>query len=221
VLQNSGNPKNRGIELAYGLLRVFLVALIAFPASAQERKNETGFLLGSEQIPGFTTTAGTPLSLGGSVAFSFDYARRLKGERTGLFVEVPFAAAPSHRGGSSQPGTATSLATLYVVPSIRLQTFANRRFSPWLSAGFGYGWLQTSARLNNGAPNPEVNLNTGTAQFGGGVDIRTPIHILFPISLRAELRDYYAVNAATYGGASLRQQGQHDVVPAGGLVIHF
>jgi hypothetical protein len=166
MLQNSGNPKNRGVELAYGLLRVFLVALIAFPASAQERKNETGFLLGSEQIPGFTTTAGAPLSLGGSVAFSFDYARRLKGERTGLFVEVPFAAAPSHRVGSSQPGTATSLATLYVVPSIRLQAFANRRFSPWLSAGFGYGWLQTSASLNNRAPNPEVNRNTGTAQFG-------------------------------------------------------
>jgi hypothetical protein len=166
MLQSSGNPKNRGVELAYGLLRVFLVALIAFPASAQERKNETGFLLGSEQIPGFTTTAGAPLSLGGSVAFSFDYARRLKGERTGLFVEVPFAAAPSHRVGSSQPGTATSLATLYVVPSIRLQAFANRRFSPWLSAGFGYGWLQTSASLNNRAPNPEVNRNTGTAQFG-------------------------------------------------------
>jgi hypothetical protein len=166
MLQSSGNPKNRGVELAYGLLRVFLVALIAFPASAQERKNETGFLLGSEQIPGFTTTAGAPLSLGGSVAFSFDYARRLKGERTGLFVEVPFAAAPSHRVGSSQPGTATSLATLYVVPSIRLQAFANRRFSAWLSAGFGYGWLQTSASLNNRAPNPEVNRNTGTAQFG-------------------------------------------------------
>ena len=155
VCQNSGEiSKNRGIELAYGLLRVFLVALIAFPASAQERKNETGFLLGSEQIPGFTTTAGAPLSVGGSVAFSFDYARRLKGERTALFVEVPFAAAPSHHGGSSQPGTATSLATLYVVPSIRLQAFANRRFSPWLSGGFGYGWLQTSASLNNGAPNP-------------------------------------------------------------------
>jgi hypothetical protein len=87
-------------------------------------------------------------------------------------------------------------------------------FSPWLSAGFGYGWLQTSACLNNGAPNPEVNRNTGTAQFGGGGDIRTPIHILFPISLRAGLRDYYAVNAANYG-PSLRQQGQHDIVPAG------
>jgi len=161
-----------------------------------------------------------PFSVGGSVAFSFDYARRLKGERTALFVEIPFAAAPSHRGGSSQPGTATSLATLYVVPSLRLQAFANRRLSPWLSGGFGYGWLETSALLNNGAPNPAINRNTGTAQFGGGVDIRTPLHLLFPISLRAELRDYYAVDAPNYG-TSLRQQGQHDIVPAGGFVIHF
>jgi hypothetical protein len=84
-------------------------------------------------------------------------------------------------------------------PPIRLQAFADRHFSPWLSTGFGYGWLQTITSLNNGAPNPEVNRNNGTAQFGAGVDIRTPIHILFPISLRAELRDHYAVNAANYG----------------------
>jgi hypothetical protein len=179
-----------------------------------------GFLLGSEQIPSSTTKTGLPLSVGGSVAFSFDYARRLKGERIALLAEIPFAAAPSHRGGSPQPGTATSLATLYVVPSLRLQAFAGRRFSPWLSGGFGYGWLETSALLNNGAPNPAINRNTGTAQFGGGVDVQTPLHLLFPISLRAELRDYYAVDAANYG-TSLRQQGQHDIVPAGGFVIHF
>jgi hypothetical protein len=202
------------------LASLLWVGLVAYSASGQETKNETGFLLGSEQIPSSTTTAGVPFSVGGSVAFSFDYARRLKGERTALFVEIPFAAAPSHRGGSSQPGTATSLATLYVVPSLRLQAFANRRVSPWLSGGFGYGWLETSALLNNGVLNPAINRNTGTAQFGGGVDIRTPLHLIFPISLRAELRDYYAVAGANYG-TSLRQQGQHDIVPAGGFVIHF
>jgi hypothetical protein len=204
-----------------GIISALLMAgFIAYSASAQETKNEVGFLLGSEQIPGSTTTAGMPLSVGGSVAFSFDYARKLKGERTELFAELPFAAAPSHRGGSSQPGTATSLATLYVVPSLRLQAFSNRRFSPWLSGGFGYGWLETSALLNNGTPNPSINRYTGTAQFGGGVDIRIPVHLLFPISLRAELRDYYAVDAPNYG-TSLRQQGQHNIVPAGGFVIHF
>jgi hypothetical protein len=199
---------------------LLLMGLMAYSASGQETKNETGFLLGSEQIPGSTTTAGVPFNVGGSVAFSFDYARRLKGERTALFVEIPFAAAPSHRSGSSHPGTVTRMGTLHVVPSLRLQAFANRRFSPWLSGGFGYGWLETSALLNNGAPNPAINRNTGTAQFGGGVDIRTPLHILFPISLRAELRDYYAVDAPNYG-TSLRQQGQHDIVPAGGFVVHF
>jgi hypothetical protein len=202
------------------LATLFWIGLFAYSASAQETKNETGFLLGSEQIPASTTTSGVPLSVGGSVAFSFDYARRLKGEHTVLFAEIPFAAAPSHRGGSSQPGTATSLATLYVVPSLRLHAFADRRFSPWVSGGFGFGWLETSALLNNGAPNPEINRYTGTAQFGGGVDIRTPLQIVFPISLRTELRDYYTIDAANYG-TSLRQQGQHDLVPAGGFVIHF
>jgi hypothetical protein len=198
---------------------LFLAALISSVGFAQEWKNETGFLLGSEQIPGFTTTAGTPPSVGGNLAFSFDYARRLKGEKTALLVEVPFAAAPNHRGGSYQLGTVTSLATLYVVPSLRVQAFTDGRLSPWVSGGFGWGWLETSAILNNGAPNPQINRYTGITQFGGGVDIRTPIRIFFPVSLRLELRDYYAVNAANYG-TSLRQQGQHDLVLAGGFVIH-
>jgi hypothetical protein len=43
----------------------------------------------------------------------------------------------------------------------------------------------------------------------GHVDIRTPLYILFQISLRVESRDYYAVNAAKYG-LSRRQQGQQN-----------
>jgi hypothetical protein len=199
---------------------LLLAGLVACSCSAQETRNEVGFLLGSEQIPGSTTAEGAPINLAGSVAFSFDYARKLGGEHTVLFAEVPFAAAPSHHGSSPQPGTATSLATLYVVPSLRLQAFANRRISPWLSGGFGFGWLETSALLNNGAPNGEINRYTGTAQFGGGVDIRTPLQLIFPISLRAELRDYYAVNGPNYG-AALRQEGQHNLVAAGGFVVHF
>jgi hypothetical protein len=161
------------------LYAIAFVALIAFSARAQELKNEAGFLLGSEQVPAATTTADAPLILGGSVAFSFDYACRLRGRQTALSFEVPFAAAPSHHESGVQPGLVTSLATLYVVPSLRLQALANRRFSPWLSGGFGYGWLETSALYNNGARNPQVNRNTGTAQFGAGVDIRTPIQLIF------------------------------------------
>jgi hypothetical protein len=195
-------------------------ACLCYPAIAQQTRNEAGFLLGSELIPDATTATAAKVSFGSSVAFSADYARKLSGERMELWVEIPFAAAPSHHGGSLQPGTATSLATLYVVPSLRVQAFAQHRFSPWLSGGFGYGWLETSKLLSNGAPNPEINRYTGTAQFGGGVDIRTPFHLLVPVSLRVELRDNYAINAAHYG-APLRQQGQHDIVPAAGFVVHF
>jgi hypothetical protein len=56
--------------------------------------------------------------------------------------------------------------------------------------------LQHLTDFDVGAPNPQLNRHTGITQFGGGADIRTPIRIFFPISLRLEPRDYYAVNAA-------------------------
>jgi hypothetical protein len=89
---------------------LLLVGLMAYSASAQETKNEVGFLLGSEQIPGSTTTAGAPLSVGGSVAFSFDYARRLKGEADCVICRDPVCrcAQPPWRvlpaWNSDQPG---------------------------------------------------------------------------------------------------------------------
>ena len=51
------------------LATLLWVGFVAYSASAQETKNETGFLLGSEQIPSSTTTAGVPLSVGGNVDF--------------------------------------------------------------------------------------------------------------------------------------------------------
>jgi len=50
---------------------LLLAGLIACAGSAQETRNEAGFLLGSEQIPGSTTTAGVPLSVGGQCSFLF------------------------------------------------------------------------------------------------------------------------------------------------------
>src|SRR6266852_2080514 len=37
----------------------------------------------------------------------------------------------------------------------------------------------------------------GAVQFGGGVDVRTPIKVLFPIGLRAEVRDLYTAKPIT------------------------
>ena len=88
---------------------------------AQEEKNELGLLLGAEFIPRAATTSNQKLSFGKSVAYSVDYARRLSRGNTALLLEFPFPAGPSHRVESAQLNTITSLATLFVTPSLRAQ----------------------------------------------------------------------------------------------------
>ena len=86
---------------------------------AQEEKNELDLLLGAEFIPRATTISNQKLSFGRSIAYSVDYARRLSSGNTALLLEFPFAAAPSHKVESAQINATTSLATLFVTPSLR------------------------------------------------------------------------------------------------------
>src|ERR1700758_348046 len=134
---------------------------------AQEEKNELGLLLGAEFTPRAATTSNQKLNFGRSVAYSVDYTRRLSSGSTALLLEFPFAAGPSHRVESAQPNAITSLATLFVTPSLRAQFASHAPISPWLSGGFGYGLYEGSSALQNGVANTEIHRNVATAQFGG------------------------------------------------------
>jgi hypothetical protein len=59
-----------------------------------------------------------------------------------------------------------------------------------------------------------------TAQFGGGVDVRTRLKLLFPIGLRGEVRDFYTLGTPSFG-VPVQRSEQHNVVVSGGLVVHF
>jgi hypothetical protein len=50
-----------------------------------------------------------------------------------------------------------------------------------------------SSVLLNGVVNREIHRNVATAQFGGGIDVRTRPKLLFPICLRGEVRDFYTL----------------------------
>ena len=92
--------------------------------------------------------------------------------------------------------------------------------SPWLSGGFGYGLYEGSSRFGSGVVNPQIHRNVATAQFGGGLDLRTPLRLLIPIGIRGEVRDYYSLEAPNFG-IPVRRSGQHNIVVAGGLVVRF
>jgi hypothetical protein len=158
----------------------------------QEEKNELGLLLDAEVIPQAMTSSNQKLSFGRNIAYSVDYARRLSSGNTALLLEFPFAAAPSHKVESAQLNAITSLATLFVTPLLRVRFASHASASRWLSGCFGYGLYEGSSVLQNRVTNTEIHRNVGTAQFGGGIDVRTRLKLLFPISLRGDVRDYYA-----------------------------
>ena len=199
------------------LMLILWVCCLGF---AQEEKNDLGLLLGAELIPQATTTSGNHLSLGRSIAYSVDYARRLTTGNTAFFLEFPFAAAPNHNVESTQPNAIVSLATLFVTPSLRVRFASHAPASPWLSGGFGYGLYEGSSTFQNRVPNTQVHRNVKTAQFGGGIDVRTPLKLLFPISLRGEIRDYYTLEKPGFG-VPVQRAGQHNVVLSGGFGVHF
>ena len=53
--------------------------------------------------------------------------------------------------------------------------------------------LRGSSVLQNGVANAEIHRRVATVQFGGGIDVRTRLKLLFPIGFRGEIRDFYTL----------------------------
>ena len=107
-----------------------------------------------------------------------------------------------------------------MTPSLCAQFVGHALASPWQSAGFAYVLYEGSSILQNGVANEEIHRNVATAQFSGGIDVRTPLKLLFPIDLRGEVRDYYTLVTPSFG-VPVQRSEQHTVVVSGGLVVHF
>jgi hypothetical protein len=212
------------IRLINHIVAAILLMGAFHPAFAQDNRiNELGLLLGIESVPGnaLATAPGGAVTFGKSEAFQLNYARRLfQGDKAALWLEFPALAGPSHEIRTANPATPVSVATFYVTPSFRVNIVPRARVSPWLSFGGGYSLFETSEAFSNGVQNPNRLTNTAVLQFGGGADFRTPLRILVPINLRAEVRDFHSFEAQDVN-AALRGPGQHGVVISGGLLLRW
>jgi hypothetical protein len=219
-----------GVHVRRHLFASFIFWITLTPVFAQsaaadiqsEDRNELGLTIGGEFIPDVAAN-GTQLSFSSSVVFGVNYARRLAGtDNTALFLEFPVVAAPSH---SVQPTSAsptpvpTSLATLYITPALRVNFARASAISPWFSFGGGYGLYEGSELLSNGAQNPDRFASVGTLQWGGGVDVRTPVKVIFPINLRLEVRDFDTLDSLNFNTG--RGTSQHNVSVGGGLLLRW
>ena len=200
------------------VLTIVCVVLALFQAHAQaDRKNEIGLLLGATVTPALDVPrqGGSSLEIWSGITFQLTYARQLATARSvALYFEVPALAIPLQDVTASNGVVPANYDSFFVTPGLRVKLAPFARVSPWFSAGGGYALFDESANRIDGTHNTTRGTSGGAVQFGGGVDIRTPINVLFPIGLRAEVRDFYTAkpnyNVSTGGGF------QHNVVLSGG-----
>jgi hypothetical protein len=204
---------NRGIVLLF---------VVAVPTQAQTSgKNELAFLLGATRTPSIAIAGNaSSIEVGSGLTLQLTYARQLAETGTlAWYLEFPAVAIPLQDVNNGIGATPTNYDSFFVAPSLRFKFRPREGISPWLSAGGGYALFDESAERRDGTHNVTRGTSTGTLQFGGGIDVRTPVKVLFPIGLRAEVRDFYTgkptYNVNTVGGL------QHNVVFSGGLLVTF
>lgn len=204
--------------------RIKIALLLSIAASVvhaeDQPKNEIGLLLGGTATPAIDLANGGVIDVGAGITFQITYARRLaQTDTVGLYLEFPAVAIPLQDLNATPGSTPLNYDSFFITPALRVKFRPNAALSPWLSAGGGYALFEESDERRDGSHNTTRGTSTGALQFAVGLDFRTPVKILIPIGLRAEVRDFYTgkptYNVSTGGGL------QHNLAFSGGLVLSF
>jgi hypothetical protein len=215
-----------------GMLAVLfgLAFLNATAAVAQTRevsfKNEIGLVIGATETPGVSTSSGNSINLNSSLALGAEFDRRLLGKRITLYAGVDFLASPADVRVSYPPSLVSpEYAYLFLSPHVRVKFNSTSTFQPWLSLGGGYADF-SPASPRSGNVNVKGQGNTGTLEFGGGVDTRpliqfkgVPLLKNLPIGGRLEVRDFYS--GQPHYGIDTLGDFQNNLVFSGGLLIRL
>lgn len=218
------------MKLLLGLFAA--VVVLSTPAMAQE-KNEAGLVIGGTLVPGQDLQPGVSLigsngnalpnrtvNFDASLALGAEYDRRVvSGNRVAIYAGIDFLASPFDVQLSERTQNAPkSYAYIFLTPHVRAKFNPRGTLSPWVE--FGGGYARFLSAVPPVSPGFQTGRNTGTFEFGGGVDTRTVLHIFkIPIGFRLEVRDFYSglpnYNVGVTGNL------QNNVNLGGGLLIRF
>ncbi len=156
---------------------------------------------------------GAPFKTSTALALEGDFAHRfLNLHLASLSLEFPIVGVSNRDTEHTllNPGTLNSTESysqIFFTPSVKLKV-ALPLISPFVSAGGGFSHFG-SVKLSSGA---SVGGSTkGALQFGGGVDLGTPIPHL---GLRGEVREFYTARPDF-------SSSQHNLLVGAGAVLRF
>lgn len=184
--------------------------------SAQQSNSEFAVTIGalSGSNPNVSSDS---LVLGSSPAFGANYARKFNDKKSwaSLYWEINALGSP-FRHLSGFPVSATSdIRSFYVTPGVRMQFTSQERITPWIDAGAGYAFYDSSGtNIAGAATGSSGYTNTYAVEFGGGVDIVASKTYV----IRGAAQGFYTGNP-NYGVAATG--GQFNFVISGGIVWRF
>ncbi len=172
----------------FGIVVLLMVAILAGSAVAQ-KSNELAGDFGRTFIAD-QSSAGTTIHFGDGITWEANYAHRFVNVGLlGIYVEVPFVIDQKNLLQYNINSVPYSFRSYFVTPSVRVNLFPTTAFSPWVSAGGGFGFFTPSSTLEfNNTPNPGSSRTTGVFQIGGGLDVR----VYGNFKIRGEIRDFYS-----------------------------
>lgn len=200
-----------------GILLLFSVLL---PSAYSQTKNEVGLVIGATTTPSRTLSQGGDLSFNASLALGAEYDRRLAtSKRLAIYGGVDYLASPLDvKLSQPPPGVIPQYAYEFLTPRVRAKFNPAGPIAPWLSFGGGYARFLEKAPTSSTSFKPGIN--TGTLEFGAGIDTRSVVHVLrIPIGFRLEVRDFYS-GLPNYD-RSIDASRQNNVAFTGGLLIRF
>jgi uncharacterized membrane protein YgcG len=186
----------RSTAAALSLLAV--CSLSAQPPAQIDNNEKKEFALSIGALSGTSPSpAGGPLAVGSGFTVQANFAGKIRDLKwANLYWEVDGLAAPiRHLAGT--PVTATSaIHSYYLTPGLRLQFVPKERFSPWVAAGGGYGFYDSSGtsisggKTGGGTSSTGGSSSTGVAEFGAGIDYVLNKRYV----LRGDMRGFYTAN---------------------------
>jgi hypothetical protein len=206
--------------------------VLSIPTAAQE-KNDVGLNIGATLTPSQSLVPGASLigpsgnvlrnrslNFDSSLALGAEYDHRIvSGNRAAFYAGIDFLASPNDVQLSQLTQNAPkSYAYIFLTPHFRVKLNPRGALSPWLEFGGGYARFLSS--VPPAATTFERGRNTGTFEFGGGVDTHGVFHVFkIPIGFRLEVRDFYSglpnYNVKVTGNL------QNNVAFSAGLLIRF
>ncbi len=149
-----------------------------------------------------TAAAPAALNLDAGFAVGFNYAHKIREVKyANISWEIEALGSPLRYTAGTPVIASREIHDVFVTPGVKMTFMPKETFSPWISAGAGYAFYDSSSQsialgtTGGGAKSTAGTVNTYAGDFAAGVDYAMNKHYV----IRGEVRGFYTLGNLNFG----------------------